>query len=177
MKTKCIRYDVRGSVRGTISTNPALAALRYHITGAIERGEAQAIAGIPYVPAPFTPADLLARVQATPAGRSAWSRAVYTYAIELVEGLEPSADLSNENLLRKALLNGAGDWQQYSEGGCALIYNTDIAERLCSPSELKRCKGGERQPNSRENWIECQARALGQAANLVSRAYRTATAN
>ena len=74
-------------------------------------------------------------------------------------------------MLQKELLNGADNWRQYSEGGCALIYDADIAERLCSPSELKRCKGGERQPNSRENWIECQARALGQAANLVRRAW------
>ena len=109
-------------------------------------------------------------------GRSAWSRAVYTYAVELVEGLESSADLSNETLLRKAMLNGADDWQQYSEGGCALIYDSDIAERLCSPSELKRCKGGARQPNARENWIECQARALAQAASLVRRAYAKAVA-
>jgi len=109
-----------------------------------------------------------------PAGRSAWSRAVHTYALELVESLDSSADLSNEKLLLKALLNGASDWQQYSEGGCALIYDADIAERLCSPSELKRVKGGERQPNTRENWIECQARALAQAASLVRRAYRKA---
>ena len=158
------------------STNPALAALRYHITGAIERGEEQAVAGIPYVPAPVTPADLLARVQATPAGRSAWDRGVHAYAVELVESLDASADLSNETLLRKALLNGAGDWQQYSEGGCALVYDADIAERLCSPSELKRCKGGERQPNARETWLECQTRALAQAASLVRRAYRKAAA-
>ena len=109
-------------------------------------------------------------------GRSAWNRGVHAYAIELVESLDASADLSNERLLEKAMLNGADDWQQYSEGGCALIYDADIAERLCSPSELKRCRDGERQPNSRENWIECQARALGQAANLVSLAYRTASA-
>ena len=109
-------------------------------------------------------------------GRSAWSRAVYTYASELVGGLDSSVDLSNETLLRKALLNGASDWQQYSEGGCALVYDADIAERLCSPSGLKRCKGGERQPNARETWLDCQARALGQAASLVRRAYAKAAA-
>ena len=125
----------------------------------------------------MTKHELLALVNAIPAGRSAWSRAVHAYAVELVESLTESDDLSNENLLRKALLNGAGDWQQYSEGGCALVYDADIAERLCSPSELKRCKGGERNPNSLENWIECQARALWQAAALISRAYRTASAN
>ena len=120
---------------------------------------------------------LTSALSAIPAGRSAWSRAVHAYAVELVESLADSDDLSNETLLRKALLNGAGDWQQYSEGGCALVYDTDIAERLCSQSELKRVRGGERNPNSRENWIECQARALGQAANLVSLAYRTVSAN
>ena len=123
----------------------------------------------------MNPNDLASALATIPAGRSAWSRAVHAYAVELVEGLESSADLSNETLLRKALLNGAGDWQQYSEGGCALVYDADIAERLCSPSELKRVRGGERQPNSRETWLDCQARALGQAANLVRRAYRKAS--
>ena len=108
-------------------------------------------------------------------GRSSWSRAVHAYAVELVESLAESDDLSNETLLEKALLNGADDWQQYSEGGCALVYDADIAERLCSPSELKRVKGGERQPNARETWLECQARALWQAASLVRRAYRKAS--
>ena len=106
--------------------------------------------------------------------RSAWSRAVHAYAVELVESLDDSEDLSNETLLNKAMLNGADDWQQYSEGGCSLVYDADIAERLCSPSELKRVRGGERQPNARETWLECQARALSQAAALVRRAYRKA---
>ena len=113
--------------------------------------------------------QLLEAVSAHKAGRSAWARGVHAYAVDLVEGLEDSADLSNERLLEKALLNGASSWAQYSEGGCALIYDADIAERLCSPSELKRCKGGDRHPNSRENWIECQARALWQAHRLIVR--------
>ena len=121
-----------------------------------------------------TKQQLVAAVAAVKPGRSAWARGVHAYAVELVEGLNDDADLSNEVLLRKALLNGAGDWRQYSEGGCALIYDADIAERLCSPSELKRTRNGERQPNARENWLDCQARALAQAANLVRRAYRKA---
>ena len=116
--------------------------------------------------------QLLEAVAAHKAGRSAWSRGVHAYAVELVEGLEDGADLANEVLLQKELLNGASSWAQYSEGGCALIYDADIAERLCSPSELKRCKGGERQPNSRENWLEVQARALWQAHRLVGKAWR-----
>lgn len=99
----------------------------------------------------MTKQNLLSAIHSIPAGCSAWSRGVHTYAVELIESIDYSADLSNETLLRKALLNGAGDWQQYSEGGCALVYDADIAERVCSPSELKRVRNGERQPNSREN--------------------------
>ena len=123
-----------------------------------------------------TKKQLLEAVAAVKHGRSAWSRGVQEYALELVDGLNNDADLSNETLLQKELLNGASSWAQYSEGGCALVYDSDIAERLCSPSELKRVNGGERQPNARETWIECQARALGQAASLVRRAYAKAAA-
>lgn len=119
-----------------------------------------------------TKEQLLAAVSAHKAGRGAWSRGVHTYAVELVEGLDDSADLSNESLLSKAILNGADSWRQYSEGGCALIYDADIAERLCAPSELKRVKGGDRQPNARESWIECQARALWQAHKVIEREWR-----
>ena len=48
-----------------------------------------------------------------------------------------------------------------------MVYDGDIAERLCSPSELKKVKGGDRNPNSRENWIEAQARALHQASSMI----------
>ena len=124
----------------------------------------------------MTKQDLLSTLASIPACRSAWSRGVHAYAVELVESLDDSADLSNEKLLNKELLNGAGDWQQYSEGGCTLVYDADIAERLCSPSALKRCKGGERQPNASETWLDCQARALFQASHLVHRAFRKASA-
>ncbi len=36
------------------------------------------------------------------------------------------------------MLNGASNWRQFSYGGSALIYNEEIAERLCSPSEFKK---------------------------------------
>ena len=122
----------------------------------------------------MTPKDLSATLATIPAGRSAWSRGVHAYATELVESLDADADLSNEGMLRKELLNGAASWQQYSEGGCALIYDADIAERLCSPSELKRFRHGERSPNARESWIDCQAGALWQAERIVLQAWRMA---
>ena len=116
--------------------------------------------------------QLLAAVSAHKAGRSAWSRGVKAYAVELVEGLDDSADLSNEVMLQKELLNGASSWREYSEGGCALCYNSDIAERLCPPSTVKRTKWGMRAPNGRENWLEVQARALWQAHRLVEKEWR-----
>ena len=93
--------------------------------------------------------------------RSAWDKAVKQYALELLESLEG-------NYTGAALLNGAENWSAHSYGGCSLIYDYEIAERLCSPSEFKRSKDGEKQPNSRETWLDCQARALGQAATRIS---------
>lgn len=114
--------------------------------------------------------------------RSAWSHGVTAYALELVDELEEAteggyfdlSDLEAPKLVDRQLLNGAADWNSYSWGGCSLIYNGDIAERLCTPSELKRTRGGERRPNSREEWLDCQARALFQASNRVKRSIRAA---
>lgn len=99
--------------------------------------------------------------------RSAWDRGVKEYAYELVEGLEVEVIPADSQELKSLLLNGADTWKQYSWGGSSLIYDFDIAERLCTPSELKRTKGGERRPNSREEWLDVQARALLQAANRI----------
>lgn len=108
--------------------------------------------------------------------RSAWNKGVTRYALELVEELEERADYEKRNPApgkecREWMLNGAKDWYQYSWGGSSLIYNSDIAERLCTPSELKKTRNGERRPNAREDWLDVQARALYQACGLVTRTY------
>lgn len=109
--------------------------------------------------------------------RSAWDRGVQAYALELLDNYDEyvryAANDGGEvpELSEATLLNGAAGWSQYSWGGSSLIYNQDIAERLCSPSELKRVtnKNGLRDyPNSREHWLDVQARALYQAANRVA---------
>ena len=73
-----------------------------------------------------------------------------------------------------AALNGAQDWEQYSWGGSALVYDGDIAAALCTPSELKKTRNGDRRPNSREEWLDVQARALRQAFRRVYSAIRIA---
>lgn len=102
--------------------------------------------------------------------RSAWDKGVTLYALELLDNLRDLPAADNRQEIQKALLNGARDWREYSWGGCAMIYNGDIAERLCSPSELKRCRGGDWRPNRREEWLDVQARALFQACRLICRA-------
>lgn len=102
--------------------------------------------------------------------RSAWDRGVDTYAQGLVDDLEEwmeggyidQADIQSRRL-EKILLNGADGWKHYSWSGCSLCYDRQIAERLCSPSELKRSHGGALQPSQREHWLDVQARALVQA--------------
>lgn len=104
------------------------------------------------------------------------------YALELLEELKEGVNggyISADNLntpadFSRALLNGASDWSGYSWGGGSLIYNGDIAARLCCPSELKKTREGERRPNSREEWLDVQARALSQAARVVRMAYQKA---
>ena len=78
--------------------------------------------------------------------RSAWDKGVTLYAFDLLDSLEEVArggwvavdDLNDGEILRHTMLNGASGWSDYSYGASALIYDEDIARRLCNPSELKR---------------------------------------
>ena len=103
--------------------------------------------------------------------RSAWARAVVSDAVDLVEALTCSEIPNNWEELKKLLLNGAADWSAYSYGGCALVYDEDIARHYCTPSELRKVthKDGtiSERANARETWLDVQARALHQAARFI----------
>lgn len=117
----------------------------------------------------------------TAPAHSAWARGVKAYAAELCSSLRGAAayaaetgtpsPLTDRETVRAALLNGARNWCEYSHGGCALIYDGDIAARLCTASELRRTHNGQRDPNPRETWLDVQARALCQASAAVLAAY------
>lgn len=107
--------------------------------------------------------------------RSAWNKGVYDYASDLMFDLRQALEderLSMETLasphgLIRVMLNGASSWEEFSRGGCSLVYNDHIAERLCTPSEFERTAHGLKMPNSREDWIDVQTRALFQASRIV----------
>lgn len=107
--------------------------------------------------------------------RSAWDKGVQQYAIDILEYIESvnTFELGKWQQVHEAILNGASTWRQYSYGGCALIYNGDIAERLCTKAELKQCDNGSKEPNE-GNWLDVQTRALEQASDLIREAYKAA---
>ena len=112
--------------------------------------------------------------------RSAWSRGVTAYAVDMLQqitnyykgGYISADDLATWATAEAVALNGARDWDEYSWGGSALVYDGDIAAALCTPSELKKTRNGDRRPNSREEWLDVQARALRQAFRRVYSAIR-----
>lgn len=115
---------------------------------------------------------LIIKIEADSNNRSTWNRACKTYAIELIEYLSSDeiahlvncARAARLDDFRKVLLNGAQNWAQFSFGGCALVYDADIDERLNPPSQRGRC--------SSERLLRTQARALYQAERLIYRACR-----
>ena len=108
---------------------------------------------------------------------SAWKRGVKEYVDELLDNLEEKAQYyerlpKNERELKEWLLNGAMDCKDYSYTYCSLKYDSQIAERLCTPSELKKNDGGRLAPNSQESWLDVQTRALCQAHSRIARKFR-----
>lgn len=99
--------------------------------------------------------DIRKVIESLSAERSAWRRGVRSYAMDLLEDIPDYQDLTPENC-RGTLLNGAGSWQEWSYGGCGLVYDVDIAERLCTPSELRKRRGGELEPSSHESWLDVE---------------------
>ena len=105
--------------------------------------------------------------------RSHWQKGVIDTALDLIDNID-GEDLLNIFLStsrkdqRKILLNGAENEKQYSYYGNMLCYDQDIAERFCTPSELKKKKGGILNPSKEKTWLDVQARAICQAMPIVS---------
>lgn len=107
--------------------------------------------------------------------RSAWAKGVKYYAERLLEDFAYFASYDDEvNFDEKTALNGAGTWQNWSYGGCGFCYDYQIAETLCTPTELKLTKNGMKDPNKRESWLDVQARAAFQGWLMIKSAINAA---
>lgn len=106
--------------------------------------------------------DIINAIKAQKA-RSAWARGVQQIAVDMLDGIDKS-NISSA----KGALNGADSPEQWARDGFGLIYDEDIAELLCTPTELRLTKGGQRQPNSCESWLDVYARAAFQAYKLIT---------
>lgn len=114
--------------------------------------------------------------------KSAWKKGVKEYALEIVEEYIDGGSWHDDDITdAKQVLNYTATKDErlldiartMSEGGCFLIYNSDIAERLCTKSELLHAthKDGSLREyaNARESWIDVQSRAVYQAACMINR--------
>ena len=104
--------------------------------------------------------------------RSAWDRGVAQYVEDFLLWLE-DYQISERPVecleqLLPVLLNGAEDWKDYSESGCSLVHDEDIAERLCTPAQLRDFRAGVPRILNLD-WIEVQSRALYQAWLILQR--------
>ena len=114
--------------------------------------------------------------------RSAWSKGVKAYALDILASFEESGQWCEENgesvpeLDERTALNGASDWSAWTYGGCGLVYDAYIAERLCTPSELRKLDGGARVPAGAATWCDIEARAAFQAWQMIAEAVRVVEA-
>ena len=114
--------------------------------------------------------------------RSAWSRGVKAYALEMLERFEEWRKWNEDNgesvpeLDERTALNGASDWDAWAFGGCGLVHSASIAKRLCTPSELRKTKGGIYPPTGSNSWLLVEGRAARQAWRMIAEAVRVVEA-
>lgn len=114
--------------------------------------------------------------------RSRWEKGVFEIATIIVDGVICNNDYGDFCLPKTwteteiTLLSGAKNWTQYVEGGCALVYNHEIAHTLLTPAERKRW---ERNPDfvpghvkEGMTMLELEIRAAYQAAHIIEKAYQ-----
>lgn len=134
---------------------------------------------------------LMGAIMAKKVPRSAWDKGVRDYAIWYIlgtialDGDDTERQHWDIHSLRELILNGAKDyqrpndeyraWVRYSEGGCALIWNIDIAKKLLTPAKFEKEKKAIDNDTSDKNWCHIQAGALYQAAQLIYETFNQMT--
>lgn len=116
--------------------------------------------------------------------RSAWAKGVQSYAFHILAQFEEWRRFNEEQgeelpeLDEVTALNGARDWEQWSYGGCGLVYDNNIAVTLCTASEREKWhkRGCPNMANPRETWLDVEARAARQAWRMIAEAVRVVEA-
>lgn len=125
------------------------------------------------------------------AGRNRWRRVVKSYALDLIEDhlLDDPNAVTSAAGVRSLLLNGAGNAERYSWGGCSIVYTTQIWARLLPPSWAARKEGadtltksearrlvgalssywaaGNEKLRERRNALDIQAAAIADALDII----------
>lgn len=84
-----------------------------------------------------------------------YKRAILDYCYLLLSDFEDEEEF-DKDYLEKKLLMGAENWHKYSYAGFAYSYNSQIAETICTPSELKRYDYGKKCPKKFSDWCAAQ---------------------
>lgn len=111
--------------------------------------------------------------------RSAWGKGVKAYALDILANFEEWRTIYGATSCEECpeldevtALNGAQDWSAWAYGGCGLVYDYAIAERLCTPSNLRNSDGGAKVPAGAATWCDIEARAARQAWRMIAEAVR-----
>lgn len=110
--------------------------------------------------------------------RTYWDRGVTDFALDLLENYENICkECENDGnpvpaCNKKTLLNGADDWRVYCYGGCALVYNGDIAKVVFTPAQFAKWEQGRKV--TAEPLLDIQARALAAGWRVLKSAQRYA---
>lgn len=122
--------------------------------------------------------DMRCYISETERKRGQWNKATAYYADFLLDSyIEICKWCADQNAAIPALsldlvLNGASGWHQYSYGGCALVYDGDIAKVVFTPAQFAKWEQGRKV--TAEPLLGIQARALAAGWRVLKSAQRYA---
>lgn len=122
--------------------------------------------------------DMRAYISKTEQKRGQWNKTIAYYADFLLDSyIDICKWRADQNEAIPALsldvvLDGALGWHQYSYGGCALVYDGDIAKTVFTPAQFTKWEQGRKVTD--EPMLDIQARALAAGWRVLKSAKRYA---
>lgn len=122
--------------------------------------------------------DMRCYISETGRKRGQWNKAISYYANFLLDSYKDICAWCAENanpipdLSLETVLNGALGWMDYSYGGCALVYDGDIAKVVFTEAQFTKWQQGRNV--TAEPLLDIQARALAAGWRVLKSAQRYA---